>query len=972
MINIASRYGIVDLINASQNNIVYIDLGKPLKEAIFEQQYKLAAKMIADIIRSSDREMSPQKGYCRECRRSTCSACIHRDSQGYRRDFGGRQNLTQFHTAVPFIGERGTGKTSVMYSVWERLRCYDGTNENAVFYLGSDLKQVHFVTLDMIDAGMLKTTEDVLEIILAQMLGYLEKLRNDNAFLDLYRRIDELHKNLCAVKDDREREEYGLTSLQHVADSRGTVTKFMELVQEFLAAIGQNQFGGEKCYLVVALDDIDMYQGSNGGMQNTQFALMEHIYRHLRIPGLIVLMTFNEHLLKRACNRHFEEIYFGHRVKRDYTATEQQDINELTAQFMSKLFPREKRIYMPNYMLVDTLDRSNLFVRPKLNGCPMPPFSNEDNELPVKEFMLRLIAYKTDVYFDAAGTKKHFFEPRNLRELGELFSFVNSMEDIPVEFDKDPEAVKSRNRQRLLDYLKNQYALRHMNAKEYEEFTDLLRLPLWRQDRTLIDKIRQQRQKIAVRPGEFGYLSGPGEDRWRYSYGELLHNIYFSTRISKEPGGEDPYFRKEFMHCIFGTQSVQMNEAVRSAQLRQDMLKVVGSSIAGRWANKMLPKLFLPDYAEPAGAGSISLPVRDYFNWRIPDEAENAILGLYQAEDKPKEMAAKQRKAIKANAEKSEKEYLSKFVEALVISGMFFTNIPSRGLGIRLDVVADENGKARLCLRSDSLEHICFNAFNFVINLYDSLPEIPNGKSGYLYNMAQKLFRLGRDFVAWMQKDWQKECKDANEIINKLDTEERRNSIMFMSPDARDRDETKLNEAKNKKAHAQLWLMIKERGTFDENRFLDNWNNAVSNVISRYRLSIKGWREKHVNSYWVLPVQNFDMMYNINKRLASVSYHDIADDADASDVFTHYRSLYSSLAEELEKQDNVYYADKEKGFCQAFKSCCFYGAITASTLTASGKQNKDYNPFIEDVLVSIVSSTIRANATRKRVGEIYL
>ena len=114
------------------------------------------------------------------------------------------------------------------------------------------------------------------------------------------------------------------------------------------------------------------------------------------------------------------------------------------------------------------------------------------------------------------------------------------------------------------------------------------------------------------------------------------------------------------------------------------------------------------------------------------------------------------------------------------------------------------------------------------------------------------------------------------------------------------------------------------------------------------------------------------VMYNINKRLANVSYHDIADDADASDVFTHYRSLYSSLAEELEKQDNVYCADKEKGFCQAFKSCCFYGAITASPLTASGKQNKDYNPFIEDVLVSIVASTVRANATRKRVGENYL
>ena len=426
------------------------------------------------------------------------------------------------------------------------------------------------------------------------------------------------------------------------------------------------------------------------------------------------------------------------------------------------------------------------------------------------------------------------------------------------------------------------------------------------------------------------------------------------------------------MHCIFGTQSVQMNEAIRSVQLRQDMLKVVGSSVAGRWANKMLPKLWVPDCAEPAGAGSISLPVRDYFNWRIPDAVHKGILGLHAEGEKSKHVNTKEWKMQISGVEKDTKEKLSKFIEALVISGMFFTNIPSRGLGIKLDVVGDENGKPALCLRSDSAEHICFNVFNFAINLYDALPEAPNEKGGYLYNMEQKLLRLGRDFVARMQVNWEKERDDADATIKKLDTEERRNGVMFMIPDARDRAEKKLKEAKDKKAYAQLWLAINEVVKFDENRFLDTWKKVVSNVISRYRVSIIGWREKHAGNYWVLPIQNFDMMYNINKRLANVSYHDIADDADASDVFTHYRSLYSSLAEELEKQDNVYCADKEKGFCQAFKSCCFYGAITASPLTASGKQNKDYNPFIEDVLVSIVASTVRANATRKRVGEIYL
>lgn len=941
MNNAAALYGVVDLDNVRQNNMVYIDLGKQLQESIFERQYKMAARLVGDIITECDKQLCDDLNACVKCTRTKCDDCIHYEKKRYQ---------PRLHTAVPFIGDRGTGKTSVMRSIMDRLRTYDGNNPNAAFYLGGDLKQACFITLDMIDCGMIRKTEDVMEIILAQMLSYLENLNDDEQFLDLYRQIDKLHKDLCHIgeDDDREPDEFGLTNLQHVADSRNAVSKFQKLIREFLAVMSRCQFNGRRCYLVIALDDVDMYQGSKWGMENTQFALLEHIYCHLRIPGLIVLMTFNEHLLKRACNRHFEDIYFGRRLTREYTPTEKADIEGLTAQFLSKLFPQERRVYMPNYMLVDALDHPNLYIKPKLGGEWLAPFGSDDAVLPVKDFMLRLIAHKTGVYFDAAGTKKHFFEPRNLRELGELFQFVNSMEDVSPE-SGGQEAVRAGNRQRLLDYLQNQYALRHLDAEEYQEFAGLLALPLHRQDRTLIDKIRLQRQKITSSPDDFGYLAGHQEDRWRYSYGELLHNIYFSTRISKNKDSEEPYLRKEFMRCIFGTHSVQLNEAVSSAQSREDMLKIIGSSLAGRWANKMLPQLSLLGCAETSGAGSISLPVRDFFGWQIPDLTQKAIEMLCHGE------------VLKS------KTALMQFMEALVVAGMFFTNVPGRGLGIRLDVDAGSDGNPALFLCSDYSEQICFNVLNFAINLYDALPE-GEDRAGYLSSIRRKLETLGERFIEDMGSDWAGRYGQAEIKLHKLKQELSAANTLILAPDVYESIKIRVDLAEQELEQIMRWGKLQEayRDGFKAETFRGAWNTAVHKVIEKYQKAISAWRAKFGTYQWVLPVQNFDMMYNINKRLGNVSYYDIPDDTDVDDIFEYYVGLYKSLVSELESQDKVYFKGQSGRFAAPLKECIFYTAITASPRMASGKLNKQYNPAIEEVLVSMAAATVRPNSTRTK------
>ena len=938
---------VVSLDNVWQNNIVYVDLSKKLEESIFEQQYKKAARIISRIIEKGSSALEERNSACRNCKNQTCHSCRYRDRSSC--DEGGRpwQSLTEFQTAVPFIGDRGTGKTSVMYSILERLKDYGMTDAADAGFVLEQGNNVRFVTFDMIDASVLRSTEDVMEIILSRMLSYLEELRQDDFFRELYRRIDALHEDLCLVQGDKKgkREEYGLASLQHVADSQKAVENLQKLIREFLQAMSVHKFNCKPCFLVVALDDIDMYQGAEWGLHNSQFALLEHIYCHLRIPGMVVLMTYNEQLLKRICNRHFEDIYYGERKPVRPKLAEQRDIDGLTAQFMSKMFPVENRVYMPEYMLVDAADRPNLYIKPSLNKKLLNPFTLE-KEVSVKEFMLRLIAYKTGVYFDAAGTKKHFFEPRNLRDLGELFRIINEMEDYE-QGSPEMQQIQQRNRQELLDYLYNEFALRYLSEEEYEEFRELSTLPMHRQTRTLVDKIRRQRMEVTDKPDDFGYLSKSKEDRWRYSYGELLHNIYFSTRISKKKLSQETFYRKEFMHCILGTHSVQLNETVLSSNSRAELRRIVGSSVAGRWANKMLPQFAAEEYGEAKNGGSISLPVRYYFDWQIPETVQENLPKLHTGD---------------GDAEKK----LRDFLEALVLAGMFFTSFPSGGLGVYLDAELSDDEKPELYIQSTAEEHVCFNVMNFVINLYDALPEEGSGKSEYLPYMQEKLRKLGVAFAENLTLNWEKEKigkeqwkKTLEEVRPKIKRTKYKNPLMI---NIRERE---LQDCETELERIQAWQkLVQMYDEFDSQAFLQHWVRILDGVIREYTDRITRWKESHKNQL-ALPIQNFDMMYNILKRLANVSYHDKPDDAPVEKVLDYYVQLYRSMDEELRSQDRAYFGSEDH-FSRTLRESPFYQTVTAES------DDERYNPYLAEILTSMVEAAIRSQNTRKRYANIVL
>lgn len=918
----------IKLADVRQNNIVWTDLGRDLSESIFEDHFKRAIQIIQGIIDESDQQTRVEQMPCRECKRSICNACRYQMPGMYNNAMHPPVNRTSCHTAVPFIGERGTGKTSVMFSVLEYLNRYRGEGMGSLpaFKRNGSQQDLRFITFDMIDAAMLTSAEDVMEIILSRMLSYLEDLSADLDFRDLYRQIDELHKNLGRRKHSIQ-DGYGLASLQQMADSQKVIGDFSRLVNDFRKAVGTYKFGSCPCFLVIALDDVDLYQGENGGMVRPQFAFLEYIYNHMRIPGLVVLLTFNEYILRRICNRHFADIYFGHNKPSEslYTHEERRDIENLTAQFMSKLFPQEQRIYLPDYSFVGTDNKAHLYIDPLLgdgkdNETVLEPFAKGEL-LPAKAFMLRLIAHRTGIYFDGVGTKRHFFESRNLRELGEVFQIVNRMEDPGTAEDgQSPEDIRAKNSQKLLDYFYHQYALKHLTTDEYRYFQDLSMVPIGRQNVYLIDRIRLRT------------LNVEHHERWQYSYGELLRCIYSATRPEKNAADRSALFTKEFVHCILGTHSAIMKQMVRTNN-REEIRNVIGSSITGKWANEMLPSVqVVKDGKGGEDAGSISkIPVCRYFDWKVQPEVVEAMLHLDQGT-----------------------ETVGEYLEALLLAGMFFTGFAQKQLQIQLmpEAEYEQAGDGKkdtfaLYMRSASEDHVCFNILNFVINLYDA--------GEYLGSMRTKLTKLGVAFAERISADCTSERESIAAELESLN--EKRADLA--SPFAKDVTllDSQINELKHKLRVNALRKAQLEASGFDQAAFTEKWKQIVDGVIDHYVAEDAQWQNTYGGKHAaVLPVEHFDMMYNIIKRLANPSYYDRPEQMNVEEIYSYCVSLCHRIAKELKAQDEAYVLTaREDCFADAFRDCVFFRRYAA----------KGGNAYISRMQKDLMCSALGAGAARR-------
>lgn len=956
---------LVSLDHVRQNNIVVTKLERQLKETVFEQEYRQAARVIRDILRRNAEEQ----------KKLSFSGGPFSQQHPNRLD----ATYSEFQTAVPFIGDRGSGKSSMMYSVLRRLDNYNHCAEDdepterktqRAFWLGEENDTVRFVALDMIDANVMKRTEDLVEIILSRLLALLEELDNSGRYdlRELYRKLSELYKSMHNLywQDSFRAEEAGIVGLKRLADSQRAIRSFQEFVAQLLQWLGSNVYHQNSVYLVIAVDDLDMYQGSKNEKEGDKFQLLQQIYDYLRIPGVIVLMTFNENILRQNCLSHFRKLYLGTERYAEETPAEQDQIDSLARQFLFKLFPQERRIYLPDFQRMDSTGVPNLYVVPVLESenkeRPLAPFADDEKEVPVKEFMLRLIAYKTGVYFDMTGTKKHFFEPRNLRELGTLFQIIYAMPDVGTDSEKKAEN-QAANRRALLQYIYNQFAGSYLNVEEYKSLQSLAMLPLVRQERELVDRIRRHRKDLGLTADDFGYIDQVWEKkRWKYSYGELLQNLYYATRVPKQRGKENLFLSKPYIHCVLASHSILLTEIAVDAKARKEWRRILGSSLAGRWANDMLPVLFDRDVARGTGVGSISLPMSQFFGWKVPEELIQNIVGL----GKPANSLEKE------DAPSESQAYIRQFMMDFVLLGMFFTGLPRTGMKLELcaaKYVQNGNDSFVWSLCSNAMDEVCFNAFNFVINSYIAAKPFAENEKPYFAYMKQALQELG-DRIAGDIKKAQSEAGTIEGELNDLKGQRSRATTREIV----DQLDSKIAALEKKRDTYEGWNGAHAKSEEHESIKM-NWNAILEELLGGsdqeglLQKEISQWEERHADCPFLVPVQHFDMMYNLIKRLADTSYQVIPPEGSVSEAYKHYVRLYQNLREELNQEENAYKGAKGIGLTNAFTESFFYRTFVERPTQGqdpAGKEKAAPASHIQEFFNRMIETAIPYQNARER------
>lgn len=247
---------------------------------------------------------------------------------------GWKQNKSkEVFNLIPFVGGRGTGKTSTMCSFANMLQEYKRENDKNFLYS----EECSFVVLDTIDASVLKRQENVMMIILSRMMKYLQGVVDQNRskgnnrryfdtpiiheeeLISLYREFENLFKDLIAVEQEKPLPIDG-SMIQRLLDlnsSHSLPERFRMLTKMFLQYVGSNNYaygqGTAEQYLVICLDDIDLYNHPQTkiGAGKSAYTLLEQVYEYLQTAGIIVLATYDYDRLKENCAQYISEKFKG-------------------------------------------------------------------------------------------------------------------------------------------------------------------------------------------------------------------------------------------------------------------------------------------------------------------------------------------------------------------------------------------------------------------------------------------------------------------------------------------------------------------------------------------------------------------------------------------------------------------------------------------------------------------------------------
>lgn len=294
---------------------------------------------------------------------------------------------------ISYIGERGSGKTSCMYTVANLLMSSDENN---------------YYCLDAIDPSFFDEHHNVIQIVIGKMYGdFSNALRKpfrdqkrEHEIVDLRNCFYEAKKHLKYLdKEPEYSDDNEMEALYQLSSGIDLKESLLNLIREFL------KFFGRKI-LLITIDDID---------QNFSraYEMAEQLRKYLIIPGVIIQLAAKLEQLSDVIQIKMALQY------KNLPGNKKQDYADMADRYLTKLLPLESRIYMPS---MDVFYETPLKIVVDGRG--------KNVEIgDVKTTVTQLIFQKCRYLFYNTKGSTSYIVPRNLRELRMLLSLLIKMPD---------------------------------------------------------------------------------------------------------------------------------------------------------------------------------------------------------------------------------------------------------------------------------------------------------------------------------------------------------------------------------------------------------------------------------------------------------------------------------------------------------------------------------------------------------------
>lgn len=335
---------------------------------------------------------------------------------------------------IAFIGERGAGKTSCMYSGIKILKDAQEQGRWQQLFGDSFVPEKRLEFLKTIDPSFFDIQHNILEMLVGEMYGRLEQdIRSGNGntnrdktrklidqFQKTKRHLHFLSSDKTLMQDDDELEE--LAYLSSGVDLRESIKALVDSYLDWK----------EAKVLVVGIDDIDL---------NTKqaYRMVEQIRKYLILPNVIILMAVKldqlGSVIRLELTRQFREV-----MQKENGSLSDSDVSEMAERYLNKLIPLQTRIFIPN--------PSSFFGR-RLEIVGADGKMEKSYDM-VREAVPALIFAKCRYLFYNTKGATSLIVPRNLRDLRMLIRMLFLMGD----YDKNDMTGRSDgNKQQFKRYL---------------------------------------------------------------------------------------------------------------------------------------------------------------------------------------------------------------------------------------------------------------------------------------------------------------------------------------------------------------------------------------------------------------------------------------------------------------------------------------------------------------------------------------